>query len=344
MRRKALLCVALALLCSCAVSDTVTVDLPTNAAQTDAKHTVVMLYEPQLSTEYADVIHPYAFSHKMPDPHYDDHINAYNIADPSALSSFVETQTHIKAHSQHASTLKVAAEAEGWRRKPPTYNKKGYSTKLGFKKANNPATPNLPKKLKPLDSDFLTVDRTVAYRRASYGFRRRRIPNFGSYNPFRSLNPWHRRNSFVNMPNDMFGLPNAAIHNPRVFDFGRARAGMLPFGRVSSFTDNGAPPGSSSQSGSSSGSSGGSAGPAGTPPAPSLPAMPFMLDVFSDGFSGFRNGGYRQALSEFGGGFGGGFGGPYGNMSPVSPYIPGDDYRFRDFYGGGGGGSSESSF
>jgi len=207
-------------------------------------HTVVIEHEAELPLEYVNHIHPYAWEHRRPDPYFLPHHTAYNIALERELSSFLEVQTHLKARSKEAFRLKrihgpwIPADTKD------SYNKKGFSKKMGIPDPTNAASIKTENN-DEIPSDFIMDPEMTRsnnrYRRAVYGLRRRRMPYWGVTAPFGSTNPWHRQNSFFAAPNDFFVSkppnPLLAIRNPRVFDYGRLRSRetLLPYGGYSSF-------------------------------------------------------------------------------------------------------------
>jgi len=109
---------------------------------------------------------------------------------------------------------------------------------------NDPADENeMP--LKPTPSSFAPDPRRHGtfpgndnYRRAVYGLRRRRMPyttsrTFGSLNPYRRPNDWHKNAMDCMFPRDRFYM---ATH-PDLTDFGKeGPSGVFPYGDYSSFS------------------------------------------------------------------------------------------------------------
>jgi hypothetical protein len=215
-----------------------------------------------------------------------------------------------------------------------TANPKGFSTVMGVKPVNNPATFKTPK-MKPVYSDFLKnptdKDNTGAfkgwkhYRRATYGVRRRRSPYYSHSEGFGSANPFRQLNNFFHSPNDALAPrspnnPFYAARHPEIFDVGSsATVGGKAYGGYSSFrrhrfrSDR-------SQAFANAGSGG--------VPSPSMPGG--NAKFFSDGTPAHlpmnTHPGMAVAPPTFG---------------EPSPFIVGDN-TFHNFYGGGGDGGSSS--
>lgn len=84
----------------------------------EAKRANVVYYEPKLSVEYSDVIHPYAWSDQRPTPYYESHMTPYTIGNENHLNSFLEVQTHIDKSDPAASSLiEVRMERKGFFKK-----------------------------------------------------------------------------------------------------------------------------------------------------------------------------------------------------------------------------------
>jgi len=350
-----------------------------SCARVFARDADVVYHEPHLSLQYANDIHPYAWSAMRPDPYYTDQINAYSVGDRKVLDSFLDTQTHIGSKSPQASTLlevtedlsvtssrrgifgkiakvglgfatgglagaAVGALAGGAKRlMEPNVDPKGWSTVMDHKDVRNPASSKTPD-FHPIDSDFLKIPNaghttgsfpgSQHYRRAQWGFRRRRLPYFSKSEGFGSANPFRSPNSFFGTPNDLLS-PNAKwspIRNPGAFDVAAATAAVphLPYGGYSSFHARRLRAAKD-------------AGAASFPPVPDVrfadadSRLGDNTPLLSDGSPAhFRHSGKNMRWD------GDKFAPTASPFGAVSPYVHGLDGQFFDFYGGGGGGGGGS--
>jgi hypothetical protein len=165
-------------------------------------HPNIVYYEPELPLEYAPAIHPYAWAHRLPEPHYEKHQTAS--ATLRDFASFLELQTHVSSKSAQADLLPSKPsllEVDSTQIFDAISNGIRKLGNMGLSDDdNNPGKMDLP----PLDAwdspfKYATAQRTGTFgignplRLAVYGVRRRRQPSaFGMSlninNPFRTAN------------------------------------------------------------------------------------------------------------------------------------------------------------
>jgi len=228
-------------------------------------------------------------------------------------------------------------------------NQKGFGTVTDKKPESNPASIALLPKGPPIYNDFKRIpsgDKATGsfpghlhYRRAQWGYRRRRLPYYSKREGFGSANPYRQSNHFFHSPND-FGNPRSpeiskwsAARDPHVFDLGPVAHGetKLPYGGYSSFHGARFRASRHSENGDA---------PPSFPPVPDFrfsssfgPKGTSSVPRLSDGSPRFPPGHHDKLPVN------------YPTFSPaahphfgaVSPYVVGMTGDYFNFFGGGGG-------
>ena len=204
----------------------------------------VVYIESDLPLEFAGEIHPYAYSYMLPEPHYRA---AHFSGRAEDFNSFLELQDHVLAGSEEAKLLTVTPEAMPVVSEPeplPSLLETGadsqfiskiagavktmLSSKGASKAAENSPSAMATIKLNPHPSQFWAGNQYDAgvfknsYRRAVYGVRRRRMP-FTLNALTQTLNPFRRPNHLENTPQDVLFPRQRMMQalNPQLTDIGR---------------------------------------------------------------------------------------------------------------------------